>query len=37
MRKKLDTTSNKRKEDLKFAILIDDFLAYELLIRRRLA
>ncbi len=35
MRKKPDTSLSKNKEDLKFGIVIDDLLVYEILFRRR--
>jgi hypothetical protein len=35
MRKKPDTKLSRNKEDLKIVTMIDDFLVYELLIRRR--
>ncbi len=37
MRKKPDTRSNKKKEDLKNAILTEDFFVCEFLTHRRLA
>jgi hypothetical protein len=36
MRKRPDTLQSERKEELKFEVLIDEFLAYEALIRKKI-
>jgi hypothetical protein len=36
MRKKQDTNLNKNIEDLKFELVVDDLLIYDILLRKRL-
>lgn len=36
MRKKQDTNLNKNIEDLKFELIVDDLLIYDILLRKRL-
>jgi len=35
MRKKQDTNLNKNIEDLKFELIVDDLLIYDILLRKR--
>jgi len=37
MRKRPDTSLSKERKDLKFLILVDDLLIYDVLFRRKLA